>query len=64
MSHFIGKYFAYHAIRWNDAPNLRGSPEEKTIQALLSQKVSWAAPHIQGGGTKTWVDVATEEPKK
>jgi len=64
MSHFIGKYFSYHAIRWNDTPNLAGGKQEPVIQKLLSQKVTWSAPHIQGGGTKTWVDVATELPVK
>lgn len=64
MSHFIGKYFAYHAIRWNDAPNLRGGEQEQSIQALLGQPVSWAAPHIKGDGRKTWADVATEEQSK
>jgi len=64
MSHFIGKYFAYHAIRWNDAPNLRGGPEEPVIAGLLAQKITWAAPHIKGGGTKSWVDAATEEAPK
>ena len=62
MSHFVGKYFAYHAIRWNDEPNLAGGPQEAKIQALLSQKVSWAADHIKGEGKKTWVDVALENP--
>jgi nitrate reductase gamma subunit len=62
MSHFVGKYFAYHAVRWNDEPNLAGGPQEAKIQAQLSQKVSWAADHIQGEGTKTWVDVALENP--
>jgi nitrate reductase gamma subunit len=64
MSHFIGKYFAYHAIRWNDTPNLAGGEQEGAIQELLSRKVSWAGPHIKGEGTKTWVDVATELPEK
>ncbi len=64
MSHFVGKYFAYHEIRWNDTPNLKGGPQEAEIQANLSQKVSWSASHIQGGGTKNWVDLATEEQKK
>jgi nitrate reductase gamma subunit len=64
MSHFVGKYFAYHAIRWNDTPNLAGGNEEKAIQALLSKRVSWSAPHIDGKGTKTWVEVATELPKE
>jgi nitrate reductase gamma subunit len=60
MSHFVGKFFAYHAIRWNDRPNLQGGDEEPVIQALLNRRISWSAPHIQGGGTKTWIDAATE----
>lgn len=64
MSHFIGKYFAYHAIRWNDTPNMPGGPQEEQIQAVLSQKVSWAASHIKGEGKKNWVDLATENFKK
>ncbi len=64
MSHFVGKFFAYHAIRWNDTPNLRGSDEEPKIQEVLSYKISWAASHIAGEGKKTWVDAATEEVKK
>jgi nitrate reductase gamma subunit len=64
MSHFIGKYFAYHSIRWNDEPNLPGGDQEQTIQRLLGQNVSWAAPHIKGGGKKNWVQVATEDYKK
>jgi nitrate reductase gamma subunit len=68
MSHFIGKYFAYHAIRWNDKPNLPGGTEDATIGRLLKQPVSWAAPHIKGDGKRTWAEVAmelpTEEPKK
>jgi nitrate reductase gamma subunit len=63
MSHFVGKYFAYHTIRWNDAPNLRGGDQEQPIQDLLNRPVTWAAPHIRGDGKKTWADVATEEIK-
>ena len=64
MSHFVGKYFAYHSIRWADEPNLRGGKQEKVIHELLDQPVSWSAPHIQGDGKKTWLDVATEDQKK
>ena len=64
MSHFVGKYFAYHAIRWNDTPNLKGGPQEKTIHELLSRPVSWAAPHIGADGKTTWADVATKEVEK
>jgi nitrate reductase gamma subunit len=64
MSHFIAKYFAYHAIRWNDAPNLPGGPDEVAIQALLSRRLTWAADHIRGSGKKTWGDAALENPAK
>ncbi|MCB2201101.1 hypothetical protein KQI63_17010 [bacterium] len=59
MSHLFTKYFMYHDIRWEDTPNTPGGKLEDRIAAQVNQKVSWAAPHIQGGGTKTWVDVAT-----
>ena len=62
MSHFVGKYFAYHSIRWNDEPNLAGGDQEAEIQGLLGRPVSWAAPHIGGDGKKTWADVATSNP--
>jgi len=64
MSHFVGKYFAYHSIRWADEPNLPGGKQEKVIHELLNQPVSWSAPHIKGKGKKTWLDVATEEQEK
>ncbi len=57
--HYATKFFAFFAIRWNDNPNLRGSKVEKKIEELLSQPVTWSAPHIQGRGN--WVDVATSE---
>jgi nitrate reductase gamma subunit len=64
MSHFVGKYFAYHSIRWKDDPNLPGGKEEKVIDELLHRPISWAAPHIRGDGKKTWLDAATEEPEE
>jgi nitrate reductase gamma subunit len=61
MSHFVGKYFAYHQIRWNDTPNLPGGAQEAEIQKLLSQPITWAAAHIRAeGGKRTWADVATD----
>lgn len=64
MAHFIGKYFSYHAIRWNDEPNLKGGDQEATIGELLTQPVTWDADHIKGEGKKTWLDLATEDMKK
>jgi nitrate reductase gamma subunit len=64
MSHFIGKYFAYHSIRWNDEPNLPGGDQEEGIQKALSQPVDWTAPHIGADGKKTWADLATKGPEE
>jgi nitrate reductase gamma subunit len=64
MSHFVGKYFAYHAIRWNDAPNMRGGDQEAGIQGVLTLPVSWKADHIQGDGKKNWAQAATEDMHK
>jgi len=64
MSHFIGKYFAYHSIRWQDDPNLPGGKQEKIIQELLSRPVTWSAPHIGADGKKSWLDVTLEDQKK
>ena len=61
MSHFVGKYFAYHAIRWRDEPNIAGGDQEAAIHEALQRPVSWSAPHIKGDGKKTWLDVATED---
>jgi nitrate reductase gamma subunit len=64
MSHFVGKYFAYHSIRWKDDPNLPGGSEEATINELLNKPISWGASHIRGDGKKTWLEAATEEPEE
>jgi len=63
MSHFVGKYFAYHAVRWSDEPNTPGGEIEGKIPDLLNQNVGWSAPHIRGDGQKkTWAEAATENP--
>ncbi len=64
MSHFVGKYFAYHAIRWNDAPNLKGGDQEEAINGMLVRPLTWSASHIKGDGTKRWADAATEDFSK
>ncbi len=64
MSHFFTKYFTYHSVLWDDEPNKPGSSMEARLLEYLNYPVSWSAPHIAGGGKKTWADVATEEVKK
>jgi nitrate reductase gamma subunit len=59
MTHMFGKYFTYHRIRWEDAPNTRGGPLEKSVSEALGYQINWSAPHIQTGST--WAEAATRE---
>lgn len=61
MAHFIGKYFAYHAVRWDDAPN-RGGKLSRKLAENLKLKPTWSAAHIAADGTRTWVEIASENP--
>ena len=58
MTHFVAKYFTYHTVRWDDAPNLNDPKTLARIQANLSRPVGWSAPHIQPD--KSWAQTATE----
>jgi nitrate reductase gamma subunit len=59
MTHFVGKYFTYHKVRWEDHPNIQGSELEKRVQEALGYKLDWAAPHIKTGST--WAEAATDD---
>lgn len=59
MTHFVGKFFTYHFVLWDDAPNLKGSSYEQIIAGLLQRPVAWSAPHVQSG--KSWAEVATAD---
>jgi nitrate reductase gamma subunit len=56
MTHFVGKYFTYHKVRWEDHPNIKGGELEKRITEALGYRIDWSAPHIKG---KTWAEAAT-----
>jgi nitrate reductase gamma subunit len=60
MMHFVAKYFTYHGVRWNDAPNSPGSKLERKVETLLNRPVSWSAPHITSG--KKWSENAVQIP--
>jgi nitrate reductase gamma subunit len=64
MMHFLAKYFMYHDVRWNDEPIRGSSRMTEEVQALLSQPVTWAAPHVGADGKKNWVDIATSDVAK
>jgi nitrate reductase gamma subunit len=50
MSHYVGKYFTFHKVLWENDPNVKGSEMEKKVQKSTSYrpKNSWSAPHITG----------------
>ncbi len=62
MTHFVGKYFTYHKVRWEDHPNLKGSKLEEAVTEALGYKITWSAPHIKSGGS--WADAATASDTK
>jgi len=62
MTHFVGKYFTYHKVRWEDHPNVRGGKVEAAINEALGYKITWSASHIKSGGT--WAEAATATDKK
>jgi len=62
MSHFVAKYFTYHAVRWDDAPATDGRALARRIAACLAMRPTWSAPHVGADGAKTWLDVATADP--
>jgi nitrate reductase gamma subunit len=62
MMHFVGKYFTYHKVRWEDHPNIRGSKIEETISKALGYKIQWSAEHIKTGST--WAEAATDVPTR
>lgn len=64
MSHMFMKYFLYHSVKWDDAPNLKGGPVEKAIIKNLKLKPTWKASHIGADGRKSWLDIASEAPEE
>ena len=62
MSHFIAKYFTYHSIRWDDAPNRGEAKLAAKIAECLSYRPTWAAAHMGADGTRTWAEIATTNP--
>lgn len=59
IMHFFAKHFTFNKVRWDDAPNLRGSALERKLAPLLAMRITWAAPHMQT--INRWSDIANEE---
>jgi nitrate reductase gamma subunit len=64
MSHMYMKYFFYHRVKWDDAPNLPGGRIEAAVQENLGLKPTWSATHVDADGRKTWQEIAASAPKE
>jgi len=55
MSHYVGKYFSFHKVLWDNDPNLPGSEIDKKIKGApaVKPKNNWSAPHYQPEPPKT-----------
>jgi nitrate reductase gamma subunit len=62
MSHFIAKYFTYHSVRWDDAPNPKGGKLEARLAEYLTYRPTWSAAHLGADGKRTWAQVAAGKP--
>lgn len=64
MSHMFMKYFLYHRVKWDDAPNRRGGRIEAAIMENLELKPTWSAKHVKADGRKSWRELASSAPKE
>jgi nitrate reductase gamma subunit len=64
MSHFVGKYFTYHSIRWDDQPSVNDEKLRRRVAECLTYRPTWAARHIGADGAKTWAEIATTNPAR
>ncbi|MGM9525520.1 MAG: respiratory nitrate reductase subunit gamma [Peptococcaceae bacterium] len=53
LSHYVGKYYTFHKVIWDNAPNMPGSKVEANIIAAANKPknpdaLKWEAPHAQG----------------
>jgi len=49
MSHYVGKYFSFHKVLWDNEPNLPNSTIRKAVEEGQNYKpgTTWSAPHVQ-----------------
>jgi nitrate reductase gamma subunit len=64
MGHFVAKYFTYHAVRWDDAPNAADRKMVARIAEQLTYRPTWSAAHVGADGKRTWAEIATTNPAK
>jgi nitrate reductase gamma subunit len=49
MSHYVGKFFAFHKVLWDNDPNKQGSEVNARLKRSQAEppKNTWSAPHIE-----------------
>ncbi|MGI6685856.1 MAG: respiratory nitrate reductase subunit gamma [Bacillota bacterium] len=54
MSHYVGKFFSFHKVIWDNEPYLPGNEISRKVKESLSYqpKGQWAAPHYPGNKTE------------
>jgi nitrate reductase gamma subunit len=62
MSHFVGKYFTYHAVRWDDTPLAADPRMTAKLAEYLTYRPTWSAAHIRTNESGTWADVVSSNP--
>ena len=65
MSHFVAKYFTYHAVRWDDEPMDLSGRRAVALADYLTFRPTWSAGHIRHPGeTPTWAEVVASNPAR
>lgn len=59
MSHFLGKWFTYHKVLWDDEPNIKGGRIESRVKEIVRKyKIPWNGRHIRKD--RSWLENALE----
>ena len=50
MSHYVGKFFTFHKVLWDNEPFLPGNEVAEKVKAGMAFKpsISWSGPHYPG----------------
>lgn len=60
MSHFVGKFFTYHSVKWDDRP--LDARMTRAVAEYLTYRPTWSAAHIKADSRPTWAEVVTTNP--
>jgi len=59
MSHFLGKWFTYHKVLWDDEPNIKGGRIESRVKEIVrGYKIPWSGSHMKKD--RSWLENVSE----